>query len=107
MIHAIHSDNTEDHASQLQKAYHDLSRGLNLPTEEASSSKPWISKDRSRDYPPAVGAVPGIVSVAPRQSRSQERRSKKSTPRSSVAPPWGPERANLDRPPWEQVLQKQ
>lgn len=105
IVHAIHADNTKDHAIRLQQAYQDLSRGLTLPVEErASPSKPSMSKDRCRDFPSAVGPVPG--STGP--NRTEERRKKKASPRaaSSVAPPWGPERANLDRPPWEQVHEK-
>lgn len=107
MVHAIHSDKTEDHAARLEQAYKDLSGGLDLSLEASASSKPKVSEARLRDFPPAVGVVPGIVD-SPRCSRSQEKQRKKGTPRSTTAinVPWGPERANQDHPPWEQVLKK-
>lgn len=111
MVHAIHSDNMEDHAERLQQAYRELSRGLNLDLEMSADdpSKPQISinaEARLRDYPPAVGPVPGAQAVI-KPFRSPKKSA--GTPRGGVPgvpPPWGPERANEDRPPHEQVLQR-
>lgn len=132
MIQAMHAPGmgTQDYADHMARAYQDLSRGLNLAGAEASlatrlaempegRAKAQASARRCIDAgahvvrAPAGGPVPGIVSSPQRHPNGQNaasprkpQASPRKTPR-NVPPPWGPERANLDKPPWEQVLKRQ
>lgn len=108
MINALHSDKAEDYNKRLSQAFQELSGGqLNLADEAAKDT----TRVRCMDHlgPAAKGGVPGLVSMdPPRSARSSQcsRQSRKKTA-PKVIPPWGPERANIDRPPAILALQKQ
>jgi hypothetical protein len=131
LVNAIHSEATADYTGRLKQAYKALSKGLNLPgTEEGcldSTTKQVQASARRPDFShadrrPAQGVVPGIVSSPPRDpnrpsrtsmAASHEARKAKANAcrepfvTSSLAPPWGADRANLDRPPLDQVHRRQ
>jgi hypothetical protein len=124
MVKAIHSTGAADSGVRLRRAYKELSRGLDLPEDEVLS-KPHdgdaARSSRSARYAfapkevPVRGPVPGgDYSPSPEVllwQRSGESDRANQVPDSSncstISPPWGPDRANEDYPPWEQILKRQ
>lgn len=122
MIYAIHQDGTKDYTANLEIAYNRMSRGMKLPEGEASLAKklaemgPTSARSDGKkchgpnepDRTPAVGPVPGME-ISPPKGASRPRFNKKGEKEDSVqtvAAPWGPERDNLDKPPWHHTIER-
>lgn len=116
MVKAIHSNDHKDPCGRLERAYNDLSKGIGELTSDIAIldvNKSPTEGDGNRRFacapkePRVFGPVPGLGGSPPkvRKNRDSNRMMQKAELGNLIpcAAPWGAERANLDKPPWEQV----